>query len=57
MKIQSFLFHIPGTINFFDYSEIQKMEALPVTIEVRDCKANTSLGKMNVLDALEKFSQ
>jgi len=57
MKPQSFLFHVPGASSFYNYAELKAMGSPPITLEVRDCKANASLGKMNILDILEKFSQ
>ena len=57
MKPQSFLFHVPGASSFYNYAELKAMDSPPITLEVRDCKANASLGKMNILDILEKFSQ
>lgn len=56
MKPQQFLFHVPGIDGLFDFEELVKKDLNPHrTIEIRDCQKNTSIGKMPVHMALQKF--
>lgn len=57
MKINQFLFHIPGTEDLFNLEEIERINNKDLLVEIIDNRFNnrTRHGQMNIRTAIQKF--